>query len=74
MKQGRKPTREQRSRISELGLDSMEWLVSKDTPDEFALVSSDGRYVRVDKKTGEAVTGNARVERRGKRVRNQNDE
>lgn len=38
MKQGKKPTYEQRKVIEALGLDAHDWLVSKDTPREMVLV------------------------------------
>lgn len=38
MKHGKKPTREQRKYISSKGLNTENWLVTKDTPTEMHLV------------------------------------
>lgn len=39
MKNGKKPTYEQRKVIQDWGLDSHDWLVTKDTPTEMVLVN-----------------------------------
>ena len=38
MKNGKKPTHEQRKTIQRWGLDPLDWLVVKDTPTEMVLV------------------------------------
>lgn len=38
MKQGKKPTREQRKLLEKWRLDTRVWLVTKDTPEEMVLV------------------------------------
>ncbi len=38
MKNGKKPTYEQRKRLEAWGLNPREWLVSKDTPNETVIV------------------------------------
>lgn len=52
MKQGKKPTYYQRKEIEAYGLDSRDWLVSKDTPSEMVLVHRyiDGKIRTIPKK------------------------
>lgn len=38
MKNGKKPTREQRKMLERWGLDAHNWLVVKDTPDEMLII------------------------------------
>lgn len=42
MKNGKKPTREQRKTIKAMGLNSENWLVAKDTPEAMTLIH---RYI-----------------------------
>ncbi len=38
MKNGKRPTREQRKLIEQWGLDAHDWLVTKDTPEQMEIV------------------------------------
>lgn len=50
MKHGKRPTVEQRKRLTMLGLNAENWLIVKDTPDELVIVHRlSGKQRRWDK-------------------------
>lgn len=54
MKHGKKPTREQRKLLMEWGMDTMLWLVVKDTPEAMTVVHKySDKTVKVIPKEGE---------------------
>lgn len=53
MKNPKKPTYEQRKTIQRLGLNPMDWLVSKDTPTEMMLVHRYTNAIRTIQKNEE---------------------
>lgn len=50
MKNGKNPTREQKKRISEMGLNPDNWLVVKDTPNFMQILNRDTGNVRIKEK------------------------
>lgn len=50
MKNGKKPTYEQRKLIQQYGLNTYDWLVSKDTPDELVIVHRHTNITKTIKK------------------------
>jgi hypothetical protein len=54
LKQGKKPTRNQKIRIKEMGLNHENWLVVKDTPDMFQIVNRVSGKLRTKRK-GEVI-------------------
>ncbi|SHJ75207.1 DUF6906 family protein [Tepidibacter formicigenes] len=50
MKHGKNPTRAQKKRIKEMGLNFKNWLVVKDTPDLFQIVNRVSGNIRTKNK------------------------
>lgn len=53
VKQGKRPTKQQKIRIAEMGLNNENWLVVKDTPDIFQIVNRVSRKIRTKQKVAD---------------------